>query len=143
MHTQSTMPLTLNIGLAIDTILGVHTLTEGFSEMKVRSACLTSVLSLVVLKSFRAFPAVVCEEDRGKEDELEGGGGSVGGGGVLGYPPRLSRHTYTHPLTTHIYTHIHTQDALEMPVNTYNSQLTVRALILAPRSLSLPPSLPL
>ena len=45
--------------------------------MKVRSACLTSVLSLVVLKSFRALPAVVWEEEREREDEL-------GGGGVMG-----------------------------------------------------------
>lgn len=72
--TQSRMLLTVNTGLAIDTIVGVHTFTEGFSEMKVRSARLTSVLSLVVLKSFRALPAVVCGEERGKEDELEGGG---------------------------------------------------------------------
>ena len=44
--------------------------------MKVRRACLTSVLSLVVLKSFRALPAVVCEEER--EDELGGRGGVMG-----------------------------------------------------------------
>ena len=68
MYTQCTMQLTLNIGLGIHT-LAVHTFTEGFSEMKVRSACLTSVLSLVVLKSFRALPAVVCEEKRERERE--------------------------------------------------------------------------
>ena len=63
--------------------------------MKVRSARLTSVLSLVVLKSFRALPAVVCGEERGKEDELEGGGG----GGIMGYPPPLKGPTHTHTNT--------------------------------------------
>lgn len=39
-----------------------HTLTDGFSEMKVSRACLTSSGSLVVLKSLRALPAVVYSE---------------------------------------------------------------------------------
>ena len=75
MHTLAQL---MNLGLAILHYEHSHThkptFTAGFSEMKVKSACLTSAFSLVVLKSFNALPAVVCNQES-REDELEGGGG--------------------------------------------------------------------
>jgi len=46
---------------------GVPTFTEGFSDMYSLSAALTSFGAFVVLKSFRAFPDVVCRGTRREE----------------------------------------------------------------------------
>jgi len=46
---------------------GVPTFTEGFSDMYSLSAALTSFGAFVVLKSFSAFPDVVCRGTRREE----------------------------------------------------------------------------
>jgi len=51
---------------------GVPTFTEGFSDMYSLSAALTSFGAFVVLKSFRAFPDVVCRgnKERGVDSHI-------------------------------------------------------------------------